>query len=187
MPDYAIEIKVRNGLLLQAMRDAGYATAAALAKAAGVSNGTVGDYLALAETPINRHGEIKAAAFAICRTLGKSVEQLFPEQHLDAPLAKRRAELFCDIEELERLCREDHYAAQMIEDAEARVDAMFQVRRLLPRLRSDTQRKVIAMRYGIDGQPALTLEEVGKELRVSRERVRQIEAKALRVMRGKTE
>ena len=46
--------------------------------------------------------------------------------------------------------------------------------------------KVLALRFGInDGSPR-TLEEVGKKFHVTRERVRQIEAKALRKMRHPT-
>jgi len=42
---------------------------------------------------------------------------------------------------------------------------------------------VIAMRFGLEGNTDHTLEEVGKQLGVTRERVRQIEAKALRKLR----
>jgi RNA polymerase primary sigma factor len=50
----------------------------------------------------------------------------------------------------------------------------------------DRERKVLEMRFGlVDGAPR-TLEEVGKQFRVTRERIRQIEAKALRKMRHPT-
>ena len=45
------------------------------------------------------------------------------------------------------------------------------------------EEKVLRLRFGLeDGQPR-TLEEVGKEFNVTRERIRQIEAKALRKLR----
>jgi len=45
------------------------------------------------------------------------------------------------------------------------------------------QQQVISMRYGLDGNEEMTLEEIGNILGVSRERVRQIERKVLRVLR----
>ena len=45
------------------------------------------------------------------------------------------------------------------------------------------EQKVIRLRYGLDDNHPRTLEEVGKEFNVTRERIRQIEAKALRKLR----
>jgi RNA polymerase primary sigma factor len=51
--------------------------------------------------------------------------------------------------------------------------------RLNPRMRL-----VIAMRFGLDGQTPQTLEQVGSELGITRERVRQLESRALRELRN---
>ena len=48
------------------------------------------------------------------------------------------------------------------------------------------EEKVLRLRYGIDDGKPRTLEEVGKEFNVTRERIRQIEAKALRKLRHPT-
>lgn len=48
---------------------------------------------------------------------------------------------------------------------------------------SDRERKVLEMRFGLKDGTARTLEEVGQEFGVTRERIRQIEAKALRKLR----
>ena len=48
------------------------------------------------------------------------------------------------------------------------------------------EQKVIKLRYGLDDNHTRTLEEVGKEFNVTRERIRQIEAKALRKLRHPT-
>ncbi|NBG88497.1 RNA polymerase sigma factor RpoD [Isachenkonia alkalipeptolytica] len=45
------------------------------------------------------------------------------------------------------------------------------------------EQKVLRLRFGLDDGRARTLEEVGKEFQVTRERIRQIEAKALRKLR----
>ena len=48
---------------------------------------------------------------------------------------------------------------------------------------TDREQKVLRLRFGLDDGRARTLEEVGKEFSVTRERIRQIEAKALRKLR----
>jgi RNA polymerase primary sigma factor len=50
--------------------------------------------------------------------------------------------------------------------------------RLNPRLR-----RVLASRFGLDGEPPQTLEEIGADLGITRERVRQLEVRALRELR----
>ncbi len=48
---------------------------------------------------------------------------------------------------------------------------------------SDREARVLKMRFGLAGYKPMTLEEVGKEFGVTRERIRQIEAKALRKLK----
>jgi len=48
---------------------------------------------------------------------------------------------------------------------------------------TEREEKVLRLRFGLDDGRARTLEEVGKEFQVTRERIRQIEAKALRKLR----
>lgn len=48
---------------------------------------------------------------------------------------------------------------------------------------TDREQKVLRLRFGLDDGRSRTLEEVGKEFNVTRERIRQIEAKALRKLR----
>lgn len=48
---------------------------------------------------------------------------------------------------------------------------------------SDREQKIVKMRFGLDGGKSHTLEEVGQEFAVTRERIRQIEAKALAKLR----
>jgi RNA polymerase primary sigma factor len=53
------------------------------------------------------------------------------------------------------------------------------LQRLNPRMR-----RVLALRFGLDGEPPQTLEEVGAGLGITRERVRQLESRALRELRA---
>lgn len=49
---------------------------------------------------------------------------------------------------------------------------------------TEREKRVLCLRYGLDGNRSYTLEEVGEKFNVTRERIRQIEAKALRKLRG---
>ena len=85
---------------------------------------------------------------------------------------------------------EDSHLGDFIQDSDAPApaDAASQVllkEQLLQVLDTLTPReeKVLRMRFGLIDGRARTLEEVGKEFNVTRERIRQIEAKALRKLR----
>lgn len=85
---------------------------------------------------------------------------------------------------------EDSHLGDFIEDegalapAEAASYALLK-EQLMEVLNTLTEReeKVLRLRFGLDDGRARTLEEVGKEFNVTRERIRQIEAKALRKLR----
>ena len=85
---------------------------------------------------------------------------------------------------------EDSHLGDFIpdEDAQAPADAATstllkeQLVEVLQTL-TDREQKVLRLRFGLDDGRARTLEEVGKEFDVTRERIRQIEAKALRKLR----
>ena len=85
---------------------------------------------------------------------------------------------------------EDSHLGDFIEDdqvpapAEAAAFSMLkeQLMEVLDEL-TDREQKVLKLRFGLEDGRARTLEEVGKEFDVTRERIRQIEAKALRKLR----
>ncbi len=88
---------------------------------------------------------------------------------------------------------EDSHLGDFIEDKKAvcpseaviGLDLKDKVREILKTL-TPREEKVLRMRFGIDVNAEHTLEEVGKDFSVTRERIRQIEAKALRKLRHKT-
>ncbi|MCL6447639.1 MAG: RNA polymerase sigma factor RpoD [Armatimonadetes bacterium] len=85
---------------------------------------------------------------------------------------------------------EDSHLGDFIEDQEARApaeEASFtmlreQLDEVLTTL-TDREQKVLRLRFGLDDGRARTLEEVGQRFGVTRERIRQIEAKTLRKLR----
>ncbi len=69
-------------------------------------------------------------------------------------------------------------------DEAARTMLREQIREILGDL-TEREQQVLRLRYGLDDDRSRTLEEVGKQLNVTRERIRQIEAKALRKLKRK--
>jgi RNA polymerase primary sigma factor len=88
---------------------------------------------------------------------------------------------------------DDSYLGDFVEDpaaiapADAAARALLNeaVKEALDQL-SDRERKVVQLRFGLEDGQAHTLEEVGKEFGVTRERIRQIEAKTLAKLRHPT-
>lgn len=77
------------------------------------------------------------------------------------------------VEDKETLSPTDYTSQSMIRDA---------LREVMGDL-TDREEKVLRMRYGLDDNKPKTLEEVGKEFNVTRERIRQIEAKAIKKLK----
>jgi RNA polymerase primary sigma factor len=85
---------------------------------------------------------------------------------------------------------EDSHLADFVEDQEAMSPAEAAANTLLRREIEDAlnkltprEREVIRMRFGLDDGNPRTLEEVGRYFKVTRERIRQIEAKALKKLK----
>jgi RNA polymerase sigma factor RpoD-like protein len=86
---------------------------------------------------------------------------------------------------------EDSHLGDFIEDVKAQAPADVatnhllreQLQEVLSRL-NERERRVLQLRFGLEDGHNWTLEEVGRELNVTRERIRQIEVKALRKLRS---
>lgn len=88
---------------------------------------------------------------------------------------------------------DDSHLGDFIEDKDSESPSDYTTRQLLKEKLygilkdlSDREERVIRLRYGLDDNHPRTLEEVGKEFGVTRERIRQIEAKAIKKLRHPT-
>lgn len=178
MSDYIVEIRVKNGPMKRAMRNAGFASASALARAAGVSPSAVGVYLSLKKAPLRDDGKIRNDVVKISDALGIMPEEMFPDRHMAEPLRKSRTEVemtFAEICQLSSHC-------ETPEDVAIEHDKAVQLDRTLATLPPRVER-VLRLRFGIGCEPK-TLDEVAAEMNVSRERIRQIEGKGLTRLRN---
>jgi RNA polymerase primary sigma factor len=92
---------------------------------------------------------------------------------LDSPVGDGES-FFADLIEDESSAQPDERTAAELRHGE--------LARALERL-SPRMQRVLVLRFGLDGENARTLEEIGVELGVTRERVRQLESRALRELR----
>ena len=88
---------------------------------------------------------------------------------------------------------DDSHLGDFIEDKDSESPVEYTTRQLLKeelygilKDLNDREERVIRLRYGLDDNRPRTLEEVGKEFGVTRERIRQIEAKAIKKLRHPT-
>jgi RNA polymerase primary sigma factor len=121
---------------------------------------------------------------------------------LDSELARRLERASAKVRRIQRLSQEplsletpvgseeNSYLGDFIEDDSLPGPVDSASRRLLKEQMeeildglSERERKVLVMRFGLEDGVTRTLEDVGREFSVTRERVRQIEAKALRKLR----
>jgi RNA polymerase primary sigma factor len=110
----------------------------------------------VSKLPVTQVREVKNAAKAVAST--------------DAPIGSDGDSSFGDLFAAAGPTTEDEVEVTMRTDA---------VRRAVAKL-PDKQRDVISLRFGLSGGEPTSLEQIGKELGITRERVRQIEADALR-------
>jgi RNA polymerase primary sigma factor len=117
--------------------------------------------------------EIGVEAGLTAEKVGELLELVAHPVSLETPVGDGES-VYADLIEDERADSPD----QITTESARAVDLEAALASLEPRMR-----KVIERRYGLDGQPSQTLEELGTELGITRERVRQIETKALRDLR----
>jgi RNA polymerase primary sigma factor len=120
------------------------------------------------------HEEI---ALAMCVSIDKVRQVLDVSRHpvsLEAPVGSEGDALLGDFIEDESLAAPIDLAAHGM--------LKTQITEALTRL-TERERRIVVLRYGLEDGQFRTLEEVGKDFGITRERIRQIEAKALRKLR----
>jgi len=194
MKDYNITFKIRNNYLLQAMKSNGISTAAELSRLADVDQFIIGKFLNLLEIPFQKYrgrnnGKMfvssrwRTPVLKIASALDCLPEDLFPHQHLTQALGSNVAETELSIEDIGTLLIGEAKNPELeCAENEARSKLNCAVEKTLSLLKPKEE-KILRMRFGIGDEKDYTLDEAGQHFNMSKERLRQIEAKALRKLR----
>lgn len=177
--DYNVQVKVRNNHLLNAMKTRGITTAAELSRFSGASQHNIGKFINLTQGAYLKDGSYNPDIVKVSIALNRMITDLFPEQHLDNPLETNMSEIDLDVGEMMALT--NHNVVHIgQEDPHDHLSTTLSdvVSNLTTR-----EAKVINLMYGLEGNDPLTLEQVGELFDLSKTRIAQIEAKALRKMR----
>lgn len=181
MSDYEVTLTVKNNKLLSVMKLHGFHNAAMLSRATGVGQGTIGDYLNLKETMLNRHGKLRTPVIKLAEFFQALPEDLFPEEQFEGKLEKNRARIEVDFVGVQQLLGADVQPA-----LEETVSAVKEGQDFATRFGQGfknlcaADRDALNLRYGLDGSEPMTLSEISKIRDVTPERVRQRIKKAMR-------
>jgi DNA-directed RNA polymerase specialized sigma24 family protein len=172
-PDIALKVTIRNARVMRAMRAAGINNLRELARRVpDASYGVIQAITSFRYRPVNQLGEWTPAAMGMATALHVDPSDLWPN-HLREIESKSNSVAF-------DMTLDEFASVASSHDRLAEID---QVRSRMATL-APRERLVIEMRYGLNGNGAHTLEEIGTELGICKERVRQFELLAFRKMRS---
>lgn len=172
MSDYRVTLKVQNGRLWKAMKDAGLKGPPQLAKAAGISYGSLVSLISMKQSPVYKNGEFRPVVIKLAEYLGLLPEDLFTPAQYEVVESNTREFYMAERE-----------VAALVSDANAHPDkfiAAQQTRQIVDQSTlSPRERQVLALRFEDD----MTFAQAGEAMGVSHERARQILERALRKLR----
>lgn len=186
--EFRVKVTVRNNLILAAVEALGYKGHGSIARFCEYAGLTGTEFSALVSfrtTPINAEGEFRVSAKRLMEALGAAPSDLWTDRQLTLSLAKNSAEATANAEQIQAVLASQYDDAMTLPSPEVACgDGMTRrlVTEVLEKL-SPRQHKVLALRFGLEGTPEHTLQEVAEIMGVTRERVRQIECTAIRLFR----
>lgn len=179
--DVRVIVTVKNNLILLAMEDREIYSVAELCRQMGTSNlqGSMGRLVNMRMAARKKNGEWRFLALKLSIFLKRPPELLFSEDQQSSELETNRGYAEVGYEEIRQLTHRSDDPELLAQADELRTAITKTVSLLKPPYVT-----VLSMRFGLNGRGGKTLEEVGSCLGLTRERIRQIEAKGLKILRN---
>jgi RNA polymerase sigma factor (sigma-70 family) len=181
MKEYRLDLRIKNNLIAQRIQEAGYKTVAAFCRARGFSATSLGGFLNLRKSPLDRWGRWVPTVKRLAAELGVLPEELFTPLQLERQLETNRAQIGVSEHDLAAITGGNLPPALPSEILDAK-ELATEIERVLRTL-TPRQAEVIRRRFGLLDGLEYSLQEIGEAFNVTRERVRQIEVLALRRLR----
>lgn len=182
MQEYRVDIKVRNNLILSKIEELGFSSPLSFCQACNIPYPSLLNILNMKRSIYTSAGEIRPFVKKLCDFFKCLPEELFTANQAEACLKDNKRTMQVNEAEVkfmleqgnnQKLLEDDYMQNQVAEGINQALN------KLLPR-----EKMVLEMRMGLNGNDVQTLEEIGKKMDISRERVRGIEAHALRKLRS---
>ena len=184
MNEYRVKISIRNNLIIKDIEDQGFESQSDFAKSIGMMPQTLSNLIAFRKAPINSNGTFCVEAMQVMEGLGACPTDLWTEEQLTLSLRRNSREVSIGVQQLNEI--QNRMSGNFIEHDPTQTTnnslVANKVKEILEGL-TPRERKVLIMRFGIDGGKEHTHDEIAAMYDVTRERIRQIEAKALRKMK----
>ncbi len=177
MNDYRVKITIRNERLLAAMEGMGYKSVAEFSRNQGLNSVKVREIFSGKIPPLDREGNPKELTKEILEILNLTIEKAFTEKQLKG-FKKHTFEVKIEEEKLLQIISPAKNQEIKVIEQEVKSKLSEILSTLTPR-----EEKILRMRFGIGMNTDHTLEEVGRKFFVTRDRIRQIEARALRKLK----
>ena len=182
MKDYRVMVTVKNNKLLSAIEDAGFSSVSEFSRAFSINESEVGRLLNIKKSPLKPSGELTVTAAKIIDALNCGIEDVFSEDQIWQPVEDNKGMLYVDRFDINEIMGLGE--TNSLESEYERSALTGYVKNLMSSSKlTQKEQRVIKMRFGLSGGDSNHLDDIAKQLDVTTERVRQIEARALRRMR----
>lgn len=182
--DYLLKIKILNNRIVKLMRQINIDSVFELSCKANINQTLLYELINMKISPFRyQSSDWRPCVLKLADFFGVLPEEMFNYQQLNEPLTTNKSERSIGLEGILNIL--NHKDDQLLPDANLEIEERNKL--LYESLKGLTHReeKILRLRFDIDGDGEYTLEDIAKKFDVSRERIRQIELKALRKLNNR--